>query len=299
VDGRSTFIKDRRLLLALGLSGLLHLIGMYMYSQHEFFVLMDDEDKQREKSIAFEIVETPERSRTHEIVETPEYSRTETPPENAELASDKNTRAQDMEDSKLEDEGLPFSEGLFDVRSVYENRLAGVIGDPAEEPGMEQKELPESGDLNSSQRNTEHGSSKFSRELLLGKDQPGSSTNQNLYKQRKLSAEDVGGISFNTYAWDYAPYLLELKRRIERNIYPPPAFTHLGFGGSNVVRFRIFPKGHLEGPEVLGYNGEKALIETSKRAVQVSAPFPPLPEDFPEKYLEVTASFHYHTMRKR
>jgi outer membrane biosynthesis protein TonB len=75
--------------------------------------------------------------------------------------------------------------------------------------------------------------------------------------------------------------------------------THLGFGGSNVVRFRIFPKGHLEGPEVLGYNGEKALIETSKRAVQVSAPFPPLPEDFPEKYLEVTASFHYRTMRKR
>ena len=299
MDGRSTFIKDRRLLVALGLSGLLHLIGMYMYSQHEFFVLMDDEDKQREKSIAFEIVETPERSRTHEIVETPEYSRTETPPENAELASDKNTRAQDMEGSELEDEGLPFSEGLFDVRSVYESRLAGVIGDPAEEPGMEQKELPESGDLKASQRNTEHGSSKFSRELLLGKEQPGSSTNQNLYKQRKLSAEDVGGISFNTYAWDYAPYLLELKRRIERNIYPPPAFTHLGFGGSNVVRFRIHPKGRLEGPEVLGYYGEKALIETSKRAVQVSAPFPPLPEDFPEKYLEVTASFHYRTVRKR
>ena len=45
--------------------------------------------------------------------------------------------------------------------------------------------------------------------------------------------------------------------------------------------------------------GEKALIETSKRAVQVSAPFPPLPEDFPEKYLVVTASFHYRTVRKR
>jgi hypothetical protein len=55
----------------------------------------------------------------------------------------------------------------------------------------------------------------------------------------------------------------------------------------------------LEGPQVLEYSGEKALIETSKKAIQVSAPFRPLPEDFPEKYLQVTARFQYFILGKR
>jgi TonB family protein len=113
------------------------------------------------------------------------------------------------------------------------------------------------------------------------------------YQQTVSSAANQGGISFNTYDWDFAPYLIRLKKRIERNIYPPPAFTHLGIGGSNIIRFRISRDGTVTGPEVLGSEGEKALIETSKRAVEVSAPFWPLPEDFPRDYLEVTAKFFY------
>ena len=58
-------------------------------------------------------------------------------------------------------------------------------------------------------------------------------------------------------------------------------------------RFRITRDGQLIGQKILGYEGEKALIETSKRAVEVSAPFWPLPDDFPQDYLEVTARFYY------
>ena len=45
--------------------------------------------------------------------------------------------------------------------------------------------------------------------------------------------------------------------------------------------------------EVLEYIGHKTLMETSVRAIEVSAPFKPLPVDFPEDYLEITAQFYY------
>lgn len=45
--------------------------------------------------------------------------------------------------------------------------------------------------------------------------------------------------------------------------------------------------------EILGSEGSQALIETSKKAVELSAPFWPLPDDFPREFLEVTAKFHY------
>ena len=36
------------------------------------------------------------------------------------------------------------------------------------------------------------------------------------------------------------------------------------------------------------------LLETSRNAIRVSAPFKPLPGEFPEQYLEVTARFYYY-----
>jgi outer membrane biosynthesis protein TonB len=63
--------------------------------------------------------------------------------------------------------------------------------------------------------------------------------------------------------------------------------------GRTVLRFRIKRDGNLSHLQLLGYEGHKSLMETSMRAVQVSAPFRPLPKDFPEEYLEITYTFEY------
>ncbi len=107
-------------------------------------------------------------------------------------------------------------------------------------------------------------------------------------------------MSFSTYAWDYAPYMFKLKALIESHMFPPPAFSMYGLiEGKNVVRFRIGRGGKLLAVEVLGYEGSKMLVETSTQALDLSNPFPSLPPDFPDAYLEVTGQFRYDLIRER
>jgi len=119
------------------------------------------------------------------------------------------------------------------------------------------------------------------------------------YRELQSSVERNGGISFNTYAWEWAPYLLKLKDLIQKNIFPPASFTRLGFGGSHLIRFRIARDGRLTGPHILGSDGDRVLTETSSKAITLSAPFPPLPDDFPESFLEVTVLFQYYGKESR
>lgn len=284
-------MKEHRLVWACILSGFLHLLFFLLYPEWGEVTLFSipDEDMAKEgRRIQFEIVETPEESRS------------EDPPEETSLLSDKNALARDLERNDLENRGLPYSEGFVDAKVIPRMEGSGGRENLYRERNWEGKRSPESAEGFEHRSRRLGGTSSFSREYLLGR--RGASTKsyqQPVYEQREFSAEELGGISFNTYAWNFAPYLLELKQRIARNIYPPPAFTRLGFGGENVLQFRITLDGRLEGPQVLGYSGEKALIETSKKAIQVSAPFRPLPEDFPEEYLQVTARFQYFILGKR
>ncbi|MFN0150697.1 MAG: energy transducer TonB [bacterium] len=108
------------------------------------------------------------------------------------------------------------------------------------------------------------------------------------------SSLGMGGVSFNTLEWDFAPYALEMKRRIAARWFPPIAFTQGGlFGGVSVVRFRISPRGVLDECGLISRADHSSLDTAALNAVRFSAPFAALPKDFPEPFLEVTFSFHY------
>ena len=49
----------------------------------------------------------------------------------------------------------------------------------------------------------------------------------------------------------------------------------------------------MERFEVLDSRGSELLLKTSTQAVELSAPFKALPEDFPEPFLEITGLFAY------
>ena len=239
-----------------------------------------------ERRIAFEIVESSEESPV--------------PPENANLYSDKNAVTRNPETGDRTDGDMPYSRGYTEIKSI-----PGRSGEEAEPDHRSTDGVDEEASVNRNAESeysvrTYQPESRFSRDLLLGNNSKGQTRSQDVpYDQQQTGTRDVGGISFNTYAWDFAPYLLELKQRIQRNIYPPPAFTQLGFGGNNILRFRIHPDGRLEGPQLLEQKGEKALVETSRKAVEFSAPFPSLPKDFPEPFLEVTARFEYFVIGRQ
>ena len=276
------FIKSHRLIWALGLSLILHLLFLLLYGKWGDIRLFPLRSSSEAKQIAFEIVENPNSE--------PMKNR----PEKADLYSDRNAIAKDQENRKMDNAQLPYSGGVSPVKDVraqsaIENELSNQsVQAPSEQNVPNEQKQAVDGDR-SIQSNL-----SFSRDQLLGRTGTKSSDKNTLaYQQTLSSVDNSGGISFNTYDWNFAPYLIELKKRIERNIYPPPAFTHLGMGGSNVIRFRISRDGKMISAEILGSEGSQALVETSKKAVEVSAPFWPLPDDFPREFLEVTAKFHY------
>ena len=291
MDRRIAFLREHRLVWAVSVSTLLHLLLALLFSrQGPFFILRlpEGSEDSADRRIAFEIVETPDDARS------------DVAPEDARLLSDKNAAARDLETARGAEGDMPYSQGDVAVKSIPGAGGGGGEASPSRSTSEASDAAdPSNGDIGYRVESYAEGS-RFSKDLLLGKtENAGAGSRQPTYDQTDVSAEDVGGISFNTYDWDFAPYLLELKRRIQRNIYPPPAFTQLGFTGNNILRFRIYPDGRLERLQVLGYQGEKALVETSRKAVQFSAPFWPLPADFPEAYLQVTAKFDYFIIRRK
>lgn len=119
------------------------------------------------------------------------------------------------------------------------------------------------------------------------------------YNNQASVARDFGDFSFSTIQWDYAPYLYALRRRVYRNWYPPPAFFMGLVSGRVIVRFKIMRNGQLRDFEIRSYRDDRAyqaLVASSENAIKGSSPFPPLPNDFPDPFLEISATFFYRIL---
>ena len=255
-------------------------------------------EKQQERRVRFELVETPN-------IESEEN------PEETDLVSDKSLRARDTKEEKG-DSNEPFSEGITEFKtmpSVPPSEAVPItqLRDNAEEETEKEKvedqnegneDFPDySGDI---LRDT-----AILEKLKLPKKEsdPNKEPQPNRESvipepshrsRRPAATEFKSDFSFSTYAWDFAPYMLELKRRISNNLYPPEAFWKYGFTqGKVIVRFKIARDGKLLGLEVLDRTGHVSLKESSVNAIRASAKFPPLPSSFPDKVLEVTGGFYY------
>lgn len=278
-------LKKHPLILATCISFLIHLLfclSLIHFQQISILPIFQKDNNHTYQPLVFEIVNS--------------YEQSQNPPDQASLYSDKNAIAKDLNNHKLNSDSRPYSEGFVETKEISSLQEYHSQGETNlnTKTGNRQN-LYKNQQLTYSHPTTQK---KFDRSHLIDdRSTAPSKRNSPQYNQINSSVEDFGSIQFNTYAWDFAPYLLELKKRIQNHIFPPPVFTQLGFGGKNVLRFRITPDGKLEGPNILAYHGEKSLIETSLKAVEVSAPFDKLPENFPEDYLEVTATFEYLGIR--
>lgn len=240
-----------------------------------------------------------------EVIATPADAKTTNQPKKADFLSDKNALARNQEPAptlRLGDD--PYSRGDFASHDLPprpaspEKETAAAQPkerpvEPDKSPAETNQELltEETPESSRPQKTKEAGKSKTPLQLSI----PGVQ-----HDQRDSRVPDSGGLSFNTYNWDFAPYMLELKERIGRNIFPPLAFSQLGMiDGDTLLRFKIYPNGELRDLELLAYQGHRSLMETSTLAIKVSAPFRKLPGDFPEPYLEVTAKFSFIIKNKR
>jgi hypothetical protein len=240
-----------------------------------------------------------------EVIATPADAKTAKQPKKADFLSDKNALARNQEPAptlRLGDD--PFSRGDFlshDLPPQPANPEKEATAAQPREKSAETDKSPaeasqdllteETAESPRPQKIQEAGKSTIPWQLPM----PGVR-----HDHRDSQVPDSGGLSFNTYNWDFAPYMLELKERISRNIFPPLAFSKLGMiDGDTLLRFKIYPSGELRDLELLAYQGHRSLMETSTLAVKVSAPFRKLPNDFPEPFLQVTAKFSFFIKNKR
>jgi hypothetical protein len=256
---------------------------------------------------SLEKLKSRQRDYSFILVETPESARRATAPEDATYRSDKNAAAQNPNAPPNLPIGKPFATGASPDANAAPS--PAVIPRQAQSATSARGLSNEASDAAATKNATEgrpvlaNSASKFRREFLTGGPYFLPRQSDRLLAEAGLDnqasrAPEIGSFSLNTYAWEFAPYLLWLKNQIQRNIYPPPAFTHMGIiNGRTILRFRISRDGILLRLELLNYEGHKSLMETSVRAVQLSAPFRALPKDFPEEYLEVTGHFDYIVKR--
>ena len=242
---------------ALAVSVLLHLLILMLiqFDRGLIFSQKSEALKKKEDRLVFELVETPSNVKQ------------EKPETESSLFSDKNLRAADPTENDLTEKELPFQEGEARFQQ-FQEKPAEILS----EIKQKQKSFLET----------------FQATQELQKSQ--SVDHENLLSQVK----NQGGMSLNTYKWEFAPYLLEMKRKVQAHNNPPFAFTHLGaIDGDILLRFKVLQDGSVKDLEILSSNAHYSLEATSTRAIQFSSPFKPLPANFPKDYLEITALFSY------
>lgn len=302
-------MKPRQRIYIIIVSILLHILLLFLWEGAVRFKLINlnivPPPPEEAEPIAFDL-QQPNLPR--EVIETPDDAKVVEQQKNANFLSDKNALARNPETDPNLDIGEPFARGIFESHDLpakkaiqgQQQQVPGT-GETAKKEGEAEKEPDSKPEDNLVETDVSAIYKEYERkrqELIKQGAQERLPTV--LHNYQKSRAPDMGGLSFNTYNWDFAPYMLALKRKIRRNIFPPAAFTHLGMiSGETLLRFKIYPDGRLRDLEILGYNGHKSLMLTSSNAVEASAPFLELPSDFPEPYLEVTGRFTYFIHRQK
>ena len=270
-----------------------------------------------ETRVQLSLRQPPERSGM--LTETPESARLpETPPDATHLA-EHDARAQNPEPVTGMQE-QPRAEGdleLFDFRpsdlvqaEVLRNREA-TPGTPAASPGERAPPTEEPVDSPESPAAAEEivtasGESAVSRPRERQPEQQparrparaSSGSARPRPASRRTGVRANGELSLSTYAWTWAPYLRHLRDSIDDRWQPPLAFFMGLVEGDGAIRFRVHPDGSVTSIELVDEIGHPSLARAARNAVDHAGPFRPLPDDFPDPYLDVTWQYRYVILRQ-
>ena len=277
-------------LLAFLLSLLLHIIFLFIFRSDLFVIdLTPDKDE-----IMDDLTVIFPENKPMQIVEN--INENDDTPDDSNLLSDRNSRArnQTMLDQAL---NQPFSEGNIAFPNLTNPALSPVLSQSILNKKFSKEALLN--DKNDQDLN----------ELSLGQDQPlrkaiqslqSQETTNNIYNQNKFSVDQLGDLSLSTYAWEWAPYINALKRKLSQVWFAPAAYNRLGLiHGYTVIQFSISKEGYLLEYTVLEHKGHESLELSSINAIKSSFPFKPLPANFPDEYLTIIARLIYPNLRER
>ncbi|MFC1477238.1 energy transducer TonB [candidate division KSB1 bacterium] len=273
--------EKHRLPAAVALSVIVHIVFLLL-GHYDIISLKKDVSLaavplEEEKRLVFEIVESNPDA---EIAQ---------PEDDTPFASDRNSRAQDLNPQINPAAVRAMDEALIESKEI--TAQSQTAAQQEANKSITQFKQFEPPDLTTGISVVQQKKQQDENQLLQ---QSAQNENKAAADNKLVSPESLGSMSLSTYAWNFAPYMLEVKRKIQKNIRPPTTFNMGLIKGTFVLKFIISKSGKVPSIEVLESRGAKPLELTSYNAIQYSGPFKPLPDDFPDDVLVITATFRYY-----
>ncbi len=91
----------------------------------------------------------------------------------------------------------------------------------------------------------------------------------------------------------YRPYLLQIKKQIERTWAYPSSAASRRIEGTAIILFSVSPDGDLNDVFITRSSGSPVLDQGTIAAIRSAAPFEPLPPAYGLSKLNIQASFEY------
>jgi len=117
----------------------------------------------------------------------------------------------------------------------------------------------------------------------LDKKKPAAKTEEETAPAQPAAAgkkQESVAVASTTSEFQFPPYLLIVRDKVERNWSPPP-----GVKGATVkVMFRVLRTGRVGEAKLTESSGNFYFDQAAMRAILASSPFPPLPEGFFKEY---------------
>jgi outer membrane biosynthesis protein TonB len=114
----------------------------------------------------------------------------------------------------------------------------------------------------------------------------------------ETNVDIVGGYRLSTYAWNFAPWIRRFANDLQRAWIPPYAYRLGLIDGRTEVRVVVERDGRPSRMDVLSGEGHESLHTASVSALKASAPYLPLPPDFPQEKLVIVFTLIYPEWRR-
>ena len=269
------------------LSILIHLFFILLFTKDLMIIDLSPEKKDQ---LPEEVTVVFPENKPKTIVEN--INENNAVPENSDLLSDRNSQARNQQ--LMENlSNQPFSRGNVPLPNLTLPDVQQYLRDQFQTKKFTKEALIGEQNTDTYAQQDQSGSQQQSKPWQ----QP---TTNNVYDQQKFSADQLGeNFSLSTYAWEWAPYINAMKQKLYQVWHTPAAYHRLGLiHGHSDIEFSISREGDLISYKVLDHVGHESLETSSVNAITSVFPFKPLPSNFPEKSLTITARLIYPDLRR-
>jgi outer membrane biosynthesis protein TonB len=287
--------KDKRIyIIAFLLSAIIHVLFLIFFKFDLLFLQFPEETQSIPEEVTIVFPENKPEEKPRQIVEN--LNENEEVPAESDLLSDRNSRAANPELSELRS-NQPRSDGNVQIPNLT---TPNVTTNPSQ--FLPSKKFSKDALRKSEYANKDENIFKPKFEDITRSMQSSSvnqQTTDNIYEQKKFSADHLGNMTLSTYAWEWAPYINAMKRKLQSVWFAPVAYYRLGLiHGYTDIRFTISRDGKLLKYKVLDHVGHESLEQSSVNAINAVFPFKALPNSFPDQNLTITARLIYPNLRE-